>query len=385
MYGELTEAESEQLERLAACKDLKEQAAKVPAVTFGRLSSKKDESVDPAKRELAKSIRNSVKDTLADLTEQYFKTPLELVVEQGKACREPLRMLLNLVLEFDRRLLAAKQERHLIDFSDMEHYALQILLKREKVEETGDAGTDSTGDTGMDSTGVKYDIVPSDVALEYRQYFQEILIDEYQDSNLVQEYLLSAISGEVEGHYNRFMVGDVKQSIYKFRLARPELFLEKYDTYQESGDLCRIDLAKNFRSRVQVVDAVNDVFSRIMSREIGGIAYDDKAALYPGATYPATEDPAYGSELLLIRKPEKGDGAEGGSGEQRPDGARGPVDYDNVRQLEALAIAARIKQLKGSLKVMEKATGELRPVRYSDMVILLRTTSGWDGIGRAHV
>ena len=258
MYGELTEAESEQLERLAACKDLKEQAAKVPAVTFGRLSSKKDESVDPAKRELAKSIRNSVKDTLADLTEQYFKTPLELVVEQGKACREPLRMLLNLVLEFDRRLLAAKQERHLIDFSDMEHYALQILLKREKVEETGDAGTDSTG--------VKYDIVPSDVALEYRQYFQEILIDEYQDSNLVQEYLLSAISGEAEGHYNRFMVGDVKQSIYKFRLARPELFLEKYDTYQESGDLCRIDLAKNFRSRVQVVDAVNDVFSRIMSR-----------------------------------------------------------------------------------------------------------------------
>ena len=378
MYGELTEAESEQLERLAACKDLKEQAAKVPAVTFGRLPSKKDDSVDPAKRELAKTIRNSVKDTLSDLSESYFKTPLELVVEQGKACREPLRMLLNLVLEFDRRLLAAKQERHLIDFSDMEHYALQILLKREKVEETGDAGTDSTGDTGMDSTGVKYDIVPSDVALEYRQYFQEILIDEYQDSNLVQEYLLSAIAGEAEGHYNRFMVGDVKQSIYKFRLARPELFLEKYDTYQESGDLCRIDLAKNFRSRVQVVDAVNDVFSRIMSRKIGGIAYDDKAALYPGATYPATEDPAYGSELLLIRKPEKGDGAEGGSGEQRPDGARGPVDYDNVRQLEALAIAARIKQLKGSLKVMEKATGELRPVRYSDMVILLRTTSGWD-------
>ena len=378
MYGELTEAESEQLERLAACKDLKEQAAKVPAVIFGRLPSKKDDSVDPAKRELAKTIRNSVKDTLSDLSESYFKTPLELVVEQGKACREPLRMLLNLVLEFDRRLLAAKQERHLIDFSDMEHYALQILLKREKVEETGDAGTDSTGDTGMDSTGVKYDIVPSDVALEYRQYFQEILIDEYQDSNLVQEYLLSAIAGEAEGHYNRFMVGDVKQSIYKFRLARPELFLEKYDTYQERGDLCRIDLAKNFRSRVQVVDAVNDVFSRIMSREIGGIAYDDKAALYPGATYPATEDPAYGSELLLIRKPEKGDGAEGGSGEQRPDGARGPVDYDNVRQLEALAIAARIKQLKGSLKVMEKATGELRPVRYSDMVILLRTTSGWD-------
>ena len=370
MYGELTEAEIEQLERLTSCKDLEEQAAKIPAVTFARLPSKKDDSVDPAKRELAKAIRNSVKDTLSDLSESYFKTPLELAVEQGKACREPLRMLLDLVLEFDRRLLAAKQERHLIDFSDMEHYALQILLKREKVEESDGTGTDRTE--------TKYRIVPSDVAMEYRQYFQEILIDEYQDSNLVQEYLLSAISGEEEGRYNRFMVGDVKQSIYKFRLARPELFLEKYDTYQETGDLCRIDLAKNFRSRVQVVDAVNDVFSRIMSREIGGIAYDDKAALYPGATYPAAEDPAYGSEALLIRKPEKGDREESGIGEQHTEGAGVLVDYDNVRQLEALAIAARIKQLKGSLQVMEKSTGELRPVRYSDMVILLRTTSGWD-------
>ena len=370
MYGELTDAEIEQLERLTDCKNLEEQAAKIPAVTFARLPSKKDDSVDPAKRELAKAIRNSVKDTLSDLSESYFKTPLELAVEQGKACREPLRILLDLVLEFDRRLLAAKQERHLIDFSDMEHYALQILLKREKVEESGGTGTDHAE--------TKYRIVPSDVAMEYRQYFQEILIDEYQDSNLVQEYLLSAISGEAEGHYNRFMVGDVKQSIYKFRLARPELFLEKYDTYQETGDLCRIDLAKNFRSRVQVVDAVNDVFSRIMSREIGGIAYDDKAALYPGATYPAAEDPAYGSEALLIRKPEKGEREESGIGEQHAEGAGVLVDYDNVRQLEALAIAARIKQLKGSLKVMEKSTGELRPVRYSDMVILLRTTSGWD-------
>ena len=370
MYGELTEAEIEQLERLTSCKDLEEQAAKIPAVTFARLPSKKDDSVDPAKRELAKAIRNSVKDTLSDLSESYFKTPLELAVEQGKACREPLRILLDLVLEFDRRLLAAKQERHLIDFSDMEHYALQILLKREKVEESDGTGTDRTE--------TKYRIVPSDVAMEYRQYFQEILIDEYQDSNLVQEYLLSAISGEEEGRYNRFMVGDVKQSIYKFRLARPELFLEKHDTYQETGDLCRIDLAKNFRSRIQVVDAVNDVFSRIMSREIGGIAYDDKAALYPGAVYPAQEDPAYGSELLLIRKPEKGEREESGIGEQHAEGAGVLVDYDNVRQLEALAIAARIKQLKGSLQVMEKSTGELRPVRYSDMVILLRTTSGWD-------
>ena len=379
MYGELADAEIDRLERLAEYQDLKEQAEKIPAMTFGRLPSKKDDSVDPAKRELAKSIRNSVKDTLGKLTEQYFKTPLELVVEQGQACREPLQTLLDLVLEFDRRVLAAKQERHLIDFSDMEHYALQILLKREVVEPEGTTEVEGQNRQNGSREKVQYVVTPSDVALEYRQYFQEILIDEYQDSNLVQEYLLSAISGEAEGHFNRFMVGDVKQSIYKFRLARPELFLEKYDTYQEEGDLCRIDLAKNFRSRVQVVNTVNEVFSRIMSRKIGGIEYDEKAALYPGAVYPAAEDPAYRSELLLLSKPAKEAEADGAS-------AKNPMDaesaitgnYDNVRQLEAMAIATRIKELRETLKVTEKSTGELRPVRYSDMVILLRTTSGWD-------
>lgn len=379
MYGELADAEIDRLERLAEYQDLKEQAEKIPAMTFDRLPSKKDDSVDPAKRELAKSIRNSVKDTLGKLTEQYFKTPLELVVEQGKACRAPLQTLLDLVLEFDKRVLAAKQERHLIDFSDMEHYALQILLKREVVEPDGTTEVEGQNRQNGNREKVQYIVTPSDVALEYRQYFQEILIDEYQDSNLVQEYLLSAISGEAEGHFNRFMVGDVKQSIYKFRLARPELFLEKYDTYQEEGDLCRIDLAKNFRSRVQVVNTVNEVFSRIMSRKIGGIEYDEKAALYPGAVYPAAEDPAYRSELLLLSKPAK-EAEAGGASAKNPMDAESAItgNYDNVRQLEAMVIATRIKELRETLKVTEKSTGELRPVRYSDMVILLRTTSGWD-------
>ena len=374
MYGELTEAESEQLERLAACKDLKEQAAKVPAVTFGRLSSKKDESVDPAKRELAKSIRNSVKDTLADLTEQYFKTPLELVVEQGKACREPLRMLLNLVLEFDRRLLAAKQERHLIDFSDMEHYALQILLKREKVEETGDAGTDSAGDTGMDSTGVKYDIVPSDVALEYRQYFQEILIDEYQDSNLVQEYLLSAISGEAEGHYNRFMVGDVKQSIYKFRLARPELFMEKYDTYsREESSHQMIELQQNFRSRASVLTCINDIFYQIMTKNLGGIRYTEETALYPGAAFEETEKKAGIPVQFLVADT----GTE--AFKQLDEEA---ADY-TARELEAKMIAEQIKSFtdeKNGLYVWDKDGQSYRKACYKDMVILLRSMSGWSEV-----
>lgn len=335
MYGELTEQETEQLERLAGCRSLSEFESRLPAVVFGRLPSKKDDSVSPVKRELAKKLRNEVKESLKKLEGRFFATPLELAAKQGYACMEPVGTLVDLVLEFDRRMGEKKQERKIIDFSDMEHFALKILLNREEGR-----------------------IQPSAVALEYRQHFAEILIDEYQDSNLVQEYLLKAVSGEEEGRFNRFMVGDVKQSIYKFRLARPELFLEKYNTYcPEEGDCRRIDLAKNFRSRTQVVDAVNSVFSGIMSKDIGGIEYDERAALYPGAVYPENE--GCESELLLVEKPDSN--AE-----------------ENAKRLEARAIARKIKELMGSFQVTEKGSGSLRPVRYSDLVILLRTNSGWD-------
>ena len=382
MYGELVERELEQLERLSACASLEEWAVKLPAVMFGRLPSKKDDSVDPVKRELARELRGEVKESLKALEERFFATSLELAARQSGACREPVETLIDLVLDFDRRMREKKQEKKLIDFSDMEHFALDILLDRQGEE-----------------------VRPSSVALEYRQYFTEILIDEYQDSNLVQEYLLRAVSGEEEGCYNRFMVGDVKQSIYKFRLARPELFLEKYETYvqdlsedgvmngdsgkqdtdcreggidreepgeredvagQEApgkregcrGENCRrIDLARNFRSRVQVIDAVNDVFSRMMSAEVGGIAYDHAAALYPGAVYPENGDCV--SELLLINKPDK-------------DGETG------TKQAEAMAIAGKIKSLRELFLVTDRDSGKVRPARYSDMVILLRTNSGWD-------
>jgi len=402
MYGALVDDEIEQVERLLEsapgrqkCKNVSEAdkltkslciepdaqgkcdrnselewyAARIPAVTFGRLPSKKDDSVSPEKRELAKELRSQVKETLQKLSESFFATPLPLALEQGKACAAPVSTLIDLVLEFDRRMKEKKQERKLIDFSDMEHYALEILLDRE-------------GDT----------VRPSHVALEYRQYFHEILIDEYQDSNLVQEYLLQAISGEDEGRFNRFMVGDVKQSIYKFRLARPELFLEKYDTYKsaeeeqsdadsaKSSGCRRIDLARNFRSRRQVVDTVNEIFSRIMRKEIGGIEYDEKAALYPGAVYPENEDCT--SELLLVEKPGKEKlgkekAAVNGSGSAALSEAE-DVAIPDSKQAEALAIAEKILDLKQHFRVTDKATGQLRPVRYADMVILLRTSSGWD-------
>ena len=126
------------------------------------------------------------------------------------------------------------------------------------------------------------------------------MIDEYQDSNLVQEYLLQSISGEDEGRFNRFMVGDVKQSIYKFRLARPELFMEKFDTYQkESSDCIRVDLKQNFRSRHQVTDCVNGLFLQLMHRELGGVEYDADAALYPAAVFPEETEELYEPELLI--------------------------------------------------------------------------------------
>lgn len=357
MYGELVEGELERLERLGQCTNLADYAAKLPAVQFGRLSSKKDESVSREKRELAANLRAEVKKSVQGTAEKFFATPLELAAAQAADCREPVCTLIDLVLDFRRRMAEKKQEKKVVDFTDLEHFALNILLEREN--------------------GVTR---PSRVALEYRQHFAEILIDEYQDSNLVQEILLGAISGEEDGHFNRFMVGDVKQSIYKFRLARPELFLEKYHTYtplpalaginselgqsiQNDTDLSasaqrqRIDLTKNFRSRVQVVEAVNDVFSRLMNRQTGGLDYDDRAALYPGAAYPENEGNE--SELLLVEKPS------------------GDAEL-NARQAEARAIAAKIKALRTDLKVTDRASGELRPAEYSDMVILLRATSGWD-------
>ncbi len=337
MYGELMEQELEQLERIAGCKSLVQWEVKLEELSFKSLSTKKDASVNADKREQAKKLRNAAKDTVKNMKEQFFGTMLQVSIEQIKRCRESVNMLLDLTIEFAERMQEKKRERKLLDFSDMEHYALEILLERD-------------GDQ----------IRPSKVACEYREYFHEILIDEYQDSNLVQEYLLLAVSGEDEKRYNRFMVGDVKQSIYKFRLARPELFMEKYKSYSSEDAVCqRIDLSQNFRSRDSVVNTVNSVFERLMSEDIGGIAYDDNAALHVGADYP--ENPESISELLLINKPQD------------------ESELDE-KEAEGHLLATRIKELKENYRVTDKATGELRPVQYRDMVILLRATSGWDEV-----
>lgn len=336
MFGEMLEQEAEQFEKLLGEASLVQFAEKLPAVTFGRLSSKKDDSVSATKREQVKEMRDTVKAGVKKLCEQYFAVSFETEHRRMKDCAEAVCSLIELCLAFMDELDEKKREKKMLDFSDMEHMALDILVKR--------------AEDGR--------LMPTETALEYRDYFEEVLIDEYQDSNLVQEYLLKAVSREEEAGFNRFMVGDVKQSIYKFRLARPELFLEKYHSYStKDGVLRRIDLSKNFRSRKEVIDTVNTVFEKIMRTELGGIAYDEAAALYAGAVYP--ENRGNESELLLFEKP-------------------GKEEEQNARQIEALGIAKRIHRLKKEFLVTDKATGQLRPVMYKDMVILLRTNSGWD-------
>ena len=333
MYGELLEKEAEMLEQASKKETYQEQYEAMEKITFGRLPSKKDDSVDSALRVMAQQLRNEVKKQIEKLKGDFLlRSPEQALAQMQRAC-PMVEELVSLVLAYEQMLTQKKREANIIDFGDMEHLALQILLTKEDGE-----------------------IVPTKAAKEYRECFDEILIDEYQDSNLVQEYLLTAVSGEQDGRNNRFMVGDVKQSIYKFRLARPELFMEKYHTYtKEESDCQRIDLHKNFRSRREVLEGVNTLFQKIMGQELGGIVYDEDAALYEGASYP--ENNGNETEYLIFTQEEE-------SGE-------------SVRSFEARAIAAKIRTLYQNFQVTDKETGALRPVQYRDMVILLRTNSGW--------
>lgn len=188
---------------------------------------------------------------------------------------------------------------------------------------------------------------------------------EYQDSNFVQELITTMVSGWVSKRKNIFMVGDVKQSIYRFRLARPELFMEKYHSYSlEDSEEQRIDLHKNFRSRAEVLNSVNYIFRQIMGEDLGGITYDDDNALYPGASFPEGEDPEFvRTEVLIVEK----DGEE----------AQDEQEQKNAREMEALAIAQRIHRMIGKDRILDKETGEYREIRYGDIVILLRSATGW--------
>ena len=303
------------------------------AAGFGRLATVRSKEADPEKKAYVTGCRNRVKEAVKEMKKMYCFDSVESMFADLCGTREAIGMLLDLAEDFARRFQEKKRDKNLVDFNDLEHEALKVLIRRED------------GKT-----------VYTDAADELSMQYREVLVDEYQDSNLVQEYLLMAVSGEQDGRNNRFMVGDVKQSIYKFRLARPELFMEKYHTYTKEESGCqRIDLHKNFRSRREVLEGVNTLFQKIMGQELGGIVYDEDAALYEGASYP--ENTGNDTEYLIFTQEEE-------SGE-------------SVRSFEARAIAAKIRTLYQSFQVTDKETGALRPVQYRDMVILLRTNSGW--------
>ncbi len=373
MYGKTLETEAEGLRKLVNIERYREGYALYQGMAFGRLPSKKDESVSRAKREIIQGIRKEIKDMVKRICGKYFPAPPETVLEYMQGSSGAVCALVDVVLAFKGALDQRKRENNLIDFSDMEHLALSILVKK------------AEGEDGRKT----YE--PSRAALDYQDYFEEILIDEYQDSNLVQEMILESICGERSGRFNRFMVGDVKQSIYKFRLARPEIFMEKFEEYGKGMEgKRRIDLHKNFRSRKEVLDSVNFIFSRIMHRQLGGVEYDEAAALYPGASYPVQDAEKghlqYRTELLLIRKGETEDEeAEGGIEAGSTDNPGGIGDFSQEgeealsgRQREAYVVAKRIKELVGHFPVTDKESGGLRAASYKDIVILLRTNAGWD-------
>lgn len=347
MYADALESDLEQLEKLKETTEYETFGSCLCTISFVRLSAKKAAEVSAEKREWVKAVRDGVKEDCKTLCRQFYSKPPEILLRDMQAMKEPMQMLITLTLEFLRRYAEKKREKNLIDFHDVEHFALDLLAKK---KEDGNW-------------------VPTATAAEYREQFAQIMIDEYQDSNLVQEVILTSISGETVGKPNIFMVGDVKQSIYKFRLARPELFMEKYHTYSLMGGAYqRIDLHKNFRSRGEVLSGVNAIFERIMTKQLGKILYDESEALYEGAVFEPKplmsgwEEADNKTELYLIEKKTEDDSQEFTSAE-----------------LEAKVIAAQIRKLTGEqgILVWDKEKKKYRRASYRDMVILLRSVGSY--------
>ena len=336
-YEETLKLDRQIVKDLLSAESYSEMSKRVRSVDWSKLKACRDKTVSREKIEAVQGLRAQIKDIVGDLEEDYFYQSPEEMAADIQICLPYIEELVSLVKSFTGRFEEKKRQENVIDFSDMEQFALNILTK--KTEE------------GFE---------PSEVAKEYQEQYREIMIDEYQDSNLIQETILTSISGVSKGKYNIFMVGDVKQSIYSFRLSRPELFMEKYDTYDlEKGPKQRIDLHKNFRSRREVLDSTNYIFRQIMMRDLGEIDYDDQAALYVGAEYPENTDCE--TEVLVLNTDQKQYGH--------------PVKASK-QELEARMIAGRIRELVAEQKVLDKKTGELRPARYSDIVILTRSTKG---------
>ena len=300
---------------------------------FDRLKSAR--GVDEEIKAQVTTTRDKVKDIVKKyLKDKVFLVDSETIKEDLRYLYDNLRGICQLVKAFDIKFKSKKLDKNLVDFNDIEHIALKLLSENE------------------------------DISSLYREQFDEILVDEYQDSNMIQEYILGTISKN-----RMFMVGDVKQSIYRFRQARPDLFLSKYNSYPNVNDNLlsnskKILLFKNFRSNENIIDATNYIFERIMSKEIGEIDYDEKEFLKFGAEYYGYNGEP--TEINLLETKNQNEDFE----------LEEDLDIESNAQLEGKFIAHRIKELVGKLEIYDKKTGQKRLATYRDFVILLRSTVG---------
>ena len=284
-----------------------------------------------------KAIRDVYKERFKKLDGIFYSNRAGIIA-QIKKLAPSVRRLADITIEFAKEFDAAKRERGVIDFSDMEHLALKIL--------TTDKAT----------------------AENYRRKFKMIMVDEYQDTNGVQEEIISRI---VDAK-NFFAVGDVKQSIYRFRNADPKIFMDKYDNYPNTPDCQRIDLSANFRSRRQVVNAVNAIFRRLMTKDAMEIDYNKDAELYFGADYPAFENTFdERAEFLIVNREEDDDDKKTYDAESS-DEDDDKIDLDELG-LEMQVIADKIKKFISEKKnIWDTDLKSYRPIKYKDIVILMR-------------
>ena len=333
-------AEQAALRQAAQARSWNDLSRFVRAIDFPRLKSlRKLSDDDKAVWERCKKVRDDVKkDVIKTLQSVYFSATPEEWLDGMRAMKPVMDGLVTLTLDFAKAYGAAKKEKGWIDFSDLEHFCLQILL-------APDASPEHP--------------VPSAAAEELRSQYEEVFIDEYQDTNGVQELITRLVSGED----NRFMVGDIKQSIYRFRLADPTLFLEKYQSFSRDEKAVQhcIDLGRNFRSVPVVLDAVNAVFSRAMTAEAAGMDYGEREKLYAGRQAPDDERWIGGPvEVDIVPTP---------SDEEDDDGS-------TAFEKECRFIAGRIGELLASGRMAARKDGTLEPLSYRHIVVLLRSMAG---------
>lgn len=325
------------------------------SIEFSRLKTiKKDNILDEDAQNTVKKIRDDIKKKISELINNTFSVIPQEILGNINGVYPHIKKLTEVVLEFGERFSKKKKDRNILDFNDLEHLCLKILID---YDEDGN-------------------IIPSKIAENFKDYFDEVLVDEYQDSNNVQETIISLVSRKDSDIPNVFMVGDVKQSIYRFRQAKPELFIEKYNTYQSGESKNRkIQLYKNFRSRKEIIDGVNYIFKEVMSRTVGELEYTDDEALNLGSNYEKSddEDVILGGaiEVNIVDKNCK----------EESETEIDEVEMENVN-LEGRIVAKRIKELMSAqdgkkFKVLDKETGEYRQLKYKDIVILLRATKNW--------